>query len=475
MDMMSMKDRQELLTEINSSANRKRKQESIYHLEVFKNKLDEHVKKYLSKYISEKGLAQMPIIDEIGMCERIIKQEASIYKEEPKREFLNVTEGQKEVLNKIYEDMKYNEKNKIHNRYFKLQHQALSYIVPKKGKLVKKNLLAHQYDVIPSVDDPEEAAGYVISSYNQPRDLEKQRYVVWTHEYNFIMDGRGVIITAPEDIGNPIAPLMPMSEASYDKDGDYYLDEKETCVDFTVLLNAVLTEILHVMRMQGFGQAVITGSANNIPKTEAIEIGLNSLIVLLSDGDDRINPDFKFVNANPDLAGSIEVLSTILSAYLSSKGIDPKSINFKGEGKSFSSGWERFLALIEKFEASKDDLAIFRNVEFNDFKIISAWHDRLIGDQEQLLPEYKSVELGSKVKLSVEFVKPEVIQTEPEKINATKAMEDNGYISHVQAVKRVHNLSDDKDAIEYIKKMNEHKNLKLLETVVDALKDKEAA
>lgn len=454
MDMMSIEERKVLIKMILSGPNRKRKEASIYQLDVYKNKLEAHVSNFLKKYIGAKGLAQMPIIDEIGMCERIIKQEASIYKEEPRREFVNVNDAQKATLQLIYDDMKYNEKAKIHNRYFKLQHQALSYIVPKKGKLVKKVLLAHQYDIIPSYEDSEEALGYVLSNYNQPKEAENQIFIVWTPDYNFKMDGNGVIKTLPEDILNPIAPLMPFSEASYEKDGDYYLDETETCVDFTILINAALTEILHVMRMQGFGQAVVTGTAGSLPKAEAIEVGLNSIIVLISE-EGSVNPDFKFVNANPDLGGSIEVIATVLSAYLSSKGIDPKSINLKGEGKSFTSGWERFLALIEKFEASKDDLAIFRSVEANDFKVISAWHDRLIGDQVQLESQYKSVELGPKVKVNVDFIKPEAIQTEPEKVEITKKMEDYGYLSHVGAVKRVNNLTTDQEAEDMVRKIKE--------------------
>ena len=448
MDMMSIEDRKLLIKQINSESNRKRKEASIFQQEVFKNKLENHVRNYLGKYIGAKGLAQMPIIDDIGMCERIIKQEASIYREAPKREWLNASDEQKAVLDLIYEDMSYDEKNKTHNRYFKLQHQAVSYIIPKKGMLVKKNLLAHQYDVITG-EDPEEAIGFVISNFNQPREEESQAYVVWTADYHFRMNGKGIILTKEEDIANPISPIMPFSEASYEKDGDFYIDEDETCVDFTILINAALTEIFHVMRMQGFGQAVVTGSANSIPRAEAIEVGLNSLIVLITE-EGQVAPDFKFVNANPDLAGSIEVVATILSAYLSSKGIDPKSINLKGEGKSFSSGWERFLALIEKFEASQDDLAIFRNVELTDFEIVKAWHNAAIGN-ELLKAQYKSIELKDDVRVKTDFVKPEAIQTDAEKIDITKKMEDNGYIGHVQAVKRANNLGSDEEALAFIK------------------------
>jgi hypothetical protein len=101
-------------------------------------------------------------------------------------------------------------------------------LVPKNGKLELRVLKKHQVDVIPRDDNPEMAEAYIVSSFekdlsfyqaytpetsnNEPFSnsmrgdginqriadqddyRRKMRFLVWTEDMNFVMDGNGKII-----------------------------------------------------------------------------------------------------------------------------------------------------------------------------------------------------------------------------------------------------------------------------------------
>lgn len=458
-DVNTLQGRQELIKHCNSDEIRALKNESIKDFEIYKNKLSEHVEELLKSKRSHKSVAKMLLIDDIGVCKRTVNQKASIYRKEPHRDFQGtLNDDQKEKLGKVYSDLKANTRGKFANRYFKLQKQALTQIIPKKGKLTKRILKRHEYTLISSDDNPEEIEAVVIHHFNQDDDKAKQRYVLWTSEYNYTMDGTGQILTDEENLENPIAPLLPFTEYALEKDGDVYVDEKETSVSFTLKLNAMMTEIFHIMRMQGFGQPVLKTSAESAPKTEEVECGVDNILVLLTGDPEGATSDFQFVHASPDLQGNIDTLSVILSAWLSSEGLDMDSVKFKSDGgKSYSSGFERLLALIEKFEATQDDMEVFREGEKNEFKIIAKYLNALADDRNQLEQEYAMGQLPEDASLSVEFAKPEEIQTKPEKIKMLDDMRAKGLGSLITAVMELKGFKSEDEAKEFLKMLEKHR------------------
>lgn len=456
-NLKKLEGRQELIKRCNSDEIKAIKNESIEEFNVYKNKLSKSVDTLLRSKRSGKSVDKMLLIDDIGACKRTINQKASVYKKAPSRSFQGVNDDQKEKLSLVYDDLKMNTEGKYANRYFKLQAQTLTQILPKKQKLTKRVLKRHDYTLIASEDDPEEIAIVVIHAFNQPSEKSDQRYVVWSSEYNFTMDGNGEIKTEEADRGNPIAPLLPFTEYAVKKDGDVYVDERETSVGFTVKLNAMMTEIFHIMRMQGFGQPVLKTSSEKAPKAEEVECGVDNILVLLM-GDDGENAQFEFVTASPDLQGNINTLSVILSAWLSAEGLDMDSVKFSTDGgKSFSSGFERLLALIEKFEATQDDMEIFKEGEQNEFKIIAKYLNVLSNDKSQLDSKYSMSTIPEDASLSIEFAKPEEIQTKPEKISMLADLKDKGFGSLITGIMELKGYKSEEDAIEFLKTLAEHR------------------
>src|SRR5690606_7322299 len=86
-------------------------------------------------------------------------------------------------------------------------------------------------------------------------------------------------------------------------------------------------------------------------------------------------PSFQFVSPSPDIASSNEFNSSLISLFLTSRGQSPKLINAKGEAQTFTSGLDRFLASLEQFEQSQDDIDLFKDVEADAYEIIKKWNN----------------------------------------------------------------------------------------------------
>tara|TARA_R110000868_G_scaffold173530_3_gene409697 strand:+ start:1523 stop:2968 length:1446 start_codon:yes stop_codon:yes gene_type:complete len=463
----NIEDRIELLKYINSESNKERKKKSIKEHEIFKNNLSKHVEKRLISYNSKVSVDKMAKVEDIGLCKQIITNEASIYIEPPKREFTGTKKKKiKSSLNELYSLLQIDNINKKQNRFLKLQRQNVSYIVANsRQELEKKVLKLHEFDVVPNLSDPSNPFGFVISNYYQPEKKEKQRYVIWTEKFNFTMDGNARYVEQnPIDRLNPIAPMLPFNDCFYDKDGDFFTDENELSVNFGININAAFSELYHIMRMQGFGQAVMTGSKKGLPTAEELTVGVSNIIVLLTEEGETA--DFKFVNASPDLAGSIEVIATLISAFLTSKGVDPKKLSIKGDSPTtFSSGFERFLALIEEFKATLDDMEIMRNAEKRDFEIIKSWLEAYKGTN-YLKDEYQIGEDLKSIKLKIEFQKPHAVETKAERNSRLKGEVDNGFKSKLDAIREYYGLETIEEALEKYKEMVEHDRLMIEATPI---------
>lgn len=442
-----------IIKDIKSEENRQRKSESFSQSEIYNDRQHQYVVNYLRTQFSEDTVKNMPIVSSINLAKRIVKQEASIYKTKPKREFFDMSDKQKETVNKIYEDGNFDAKLLKSNENYKLQNQNIIQILPQKGKIMMRTFKMHQIDVIPDETNPEYPWGYIISSYDKSFDLNAptgnklsnptgfqsnqntplysdnlnqivgdrddykatlERYVVWTKEHNFLMDGKGKILS--EDTASPIPGILPFVDVCSDKDYEFYNRQGQTSTDFSVQFNAAMSDLWNVVRMQGWAQAYLIAHDDVIPQN--LQIGPNFILKLpvnkATEGAQR--PEFGFANTNADIEGSMSFVEALLSTYLSSRGIDPKVISGSGDSVKYNSGIERFLAMFDKFEASQSDISMYTWVEKQIFEIVKSWHNALKGT-EVLLPEYQTDTISDKAYLSVQFFKPELVKTEAEKLD----------------------------------------------------------
>ena len=452
MDLTKLNDRKMLLKDIESSENKGRKYESLRQTEIYNDRIYDHVYERLLRRTNQKTLLEVPIVSSVNLARRICKQEASIYKNEPSREYTELSDDQLEVVDRIYTDMAINSKMLLSNESFKLQNQNHIMLVPVKGKLMMRVLRNHHLDSIDDPLNPERPMGYIISQvdknevrrnrrdnqggtgasgrYDSWTDQEgdftdqsvgddddfqklRKRYAVWTDELNFIMNGKGEIISGP-DIANPIG-MVPIIDISIEKDFEYWVRQGDSLTDFTVEYNAMLSDISQVVRMQGYAQAYMIAKDDVIPQN--VQIGPNFLLKLPMEEGSSIRPEFGFANPGADLNGSIQFAESTLATFLTSRGLDPTTVSGKGQVDRATSGVDRLLRMIEKFEASRADFDTYERAEKEIYEVVKRWHNVAIGT-DLLKPEYLSSQLSEQSKLMMRFAGPEMVKSEQDKINA---------------------------------------------------------
>ncbi len=442
--------RTQILAESKLQENVDRKSVSFGQYEIYKDRILQQVKKYLEGFYSKATMDNTPIVASVNLARRIVNKEASIYCKKPTRKFQNMSDEQIKLIEQVYKDMKMDSLMKKLNKNFKLQDQAHAYIVPKKGKLKASTLLSHQFDVVPSSLDQEDGEVYLINGFDRmaanvkvtnsgdnlnemiadENDYQAGRKAIawWSPLFNFITNENGGIISTETD--NPLKGVLPFVDINAGKDGEYWVRTGAALTDFTIQFNAGLTDLGNIVRMQGFGQAWMKAPKGMMP--ENIQVGPNFIIKMTTDPDSDAETDFGYANANPDLAGSLSYLEGLLSSFLTSRGVDPKVVNTKGDATKFASGLERLLSMIEQFEATEDDLELFVEAENQILKIVIKYIETYGGSET--LPKYPKTIFNPEASVIMEFQKPTSIQTESEKLDVIQKRKDMELISQIEAI-----------------------------------------
>jgi len=501
MNILDIDYRRKIIQAIKSPENESRKALSFKQAEIFNDRLFQYVREELRRHFDESTVNEMPIVSFINFPRRIVQQEASIYKSEPQRKYyvkgVEVNPELAKQIDTVYDKSRINIKHKRANEMFKLQQQTHVMYVPVEGKLVGRNLYAHQIDAIPSVKNPEKAMGYIISAFDREKFIDYKNtnaptgeagrsqigtgqnnssntkvadkndykasleyYTYWDEDYNFVFNGKGQIIdpdtreplgsVSDEDILSPIPGIIPIIDISQEKDFEYFVRSGMAVTDFGVQYNAAMSDLWHIIRMQGYAIGVIKGPDGVIP--QQMKLGPNLLIHLKTNPDENINASdisFEFVSPSPEINGTLTFLETLLMNFVSSRGLDPKEIATDGS-KDYNSALERMLAMIEEFEASRDDFKVFDKVEHDAFEIIKAW---IRNAPDQLDEEYQ-INIPEDAEIEAHFHEPEMVQTKSEKVEYWNKRLDNGTASRVDAIEAIDNIPR-KSAIEKVREIDE--------------------
>lgn len=459
--MFTVDDIKTVVGEIEGVENKERKAISLAETEIYSDDILKHVKAYLLKFYSEKTVNEMPFTGTINLAKRIVDQEASLYRTPPKRTFEGLSKQQIATINQVYQDLKLDQMLMRSNRMFKLQGQNHIQVLPFKNKLSLRILLNHHIDAIPDDMNPEIAQGYVISAFDKRDILTRPRsdaynqkiadkddyqaavkkYSVWTADINTIVDSRGNSVM--QDTTNPLG-LVPIVEVSTFKDFTYWVQRGCAVTDFTIQFNATMSDLAHIVRMQGFAQAYLVSSSTTMPP-ENLQIGPNFLLKLEVDPNNPIQPQFGFANPNPDLQGSLRLPEVQLSAFLTSRGLSPKLVSGTGEADKFTSGLDRLLSMIERFEASQSDMEIYKSAEKQLLKIVCQYlnvYANAVDPTLRLNYQWTAVNPDS-VDVSLQFAEPQSIMSEAEKLENIRVKKELGLMSDLDAIKEFYALDDE--------------------------------
>lgn len=468
--------RKSILDDIRSNENVQRKRDSLKDFEIYQDRILPYVRQELCNQLGVSTANQMPIVSTLNIGKFIVKNEATIYTCDPEREISDADESDVESVDNLYKEKQFNSKLQKANIWYKYRGQSFIQVVPKDDCLDLRVLLPHHIDVIPDANDPEKPYAYIMSAFdkspwliaNQDNVNEKtadtddyksslERYVVWTAEYNFIMNGRGELVT--EIIPNQIA-MLPFVDVSKDKDFEFFVRLGGCLSDFTVQYNVSWTDAAYVNRMQGFSVGVLSGDANLKP--DQMTIGPAKLLFLPTNpAQPNSKLDLEFMSPNPNIEASLKMIHQLLSDFLMTRGLDTKKVSsaLSGGDASYSSAIERLLAQVEEFKATKEDFDLFRMVEKKVFTIVKRYLVVLSG-AGMLEDSYRVAPSFDKATMDVEFESPEMVQTETEEIADQAAKIAIGIADRVTAIMDLEDMSED-EAVAYIAKIDSRRKAKL--------------
>ena len=464
--------RKQVLKDINTEENYSRKREAQRRFDVFRGRQDAYILEKLINEFSVKTVQQMRKILSINMTEKIIDELSSIYKNAPVREYTDASEGEEEQIENLYDEAKFNTRMKTANKYYNLWDDVDVLVIPKDNIVQVKPLIKQGYDIVPDANDPEKAYALILSTFDDAanstvtrntnisqdrndyyqRDNTNQtiaddddrkklsnRYIWWTPEWHFTTDGHGSLVGEPEP--NPVGRL-PIVNIAAEKDNQYFVRRGAGIVNFAIEFSACLSDLANIIKMQGYAQAVIT----SVKQPTNLQVGPNTTIWLEQDPSSPVQPTFEFVAPSPDISSSMEFLKMLMAFFLSSRGMDPKAISGGLEGVKYSSGVDRLLAMIDRFEASQDDVDLFKCAEDEIFELMRDWSNEMQGvnDETKLVDSLNISTISDDVIPNVAYTGPAAVKTEVEEVDIVERRMDNGTMSIVGAIARLDGVDKDK-------------------------------
>ncbi len=477
-NLLNLLERKQIVNEIKSYENIDRKKKSLRDYEIYNDNAYPYVKEALTCQLTKETADQMPIISNLNIAKAVVQKEANIYTDPPKRTYEDITDADEEVLEMIYSDCGFDSVFGKSNRYYKLRNQSFVQVVPKNGKIKLRVLHGHNIDVIPDGDDPEQAFAYIISSFDKAIYLKAgqdnnnqiiadaddykaslEKYQVWTKEFVFTMNGRGDLVSEP--IPNAIG-MLPFVDVAAGKDFEFFVRIGQALTDFTVDFNVAWSDLMYICRLQGYSVGVLSGDPNLKP--ESMTVGPNRMLFLPKNPSAESALEFKFESPSPNVADTLKSIDSLVSTFLTTRGVDAKAIQSNNSGNtSYSSALERLLAMIDQFRASKEDFDLYKVVEMQIHSIVTKYLSLLSGT-EFLDIKYSVSQSIVNSQLSVQFHKPEMIETKSEQLDNSKKKIDLGIADAVSVLSEIEGISTDQ-AEEKILEIQDRKNQNLLNTV----------
>jgi hypothetical protein len=488
LNLLNQEDRISIIADINSNNNKARKAVSLKQFEVYQGRMHQFIKEALLAQYNVSTVREMPIVSCINVQRKITQTKATIYKHSVERNFTGLTEQQEEIVELVYKDMLANIKLCQANKSYVYQEQSIGQIVPINGKLVMRVFTMHQIDAVPNSENPDYADAFIISVFDRGEYLTESnfdayhdtatgyvgrsdresttnnptpdgvatkndykgvlnKYIVWTPEYNFMMNGNGYVIDPSTGAYTTIEKsalclagydIMPFFEASREKDFEYFVRPSNSLTDFTIQYNTRMSDESAAIKLQTYSVAVLKCPSELQPNIQVV--GPSMLLKLPTD-DPNKEVDFSFQSPSTSITEISGANDKFLNNFLTSEGLTSSAINSGGTSERYASALDRYIAILDRMEAHADDYEVFKRVEVQVWEIVKAWLNTLSGTN-QLDKKYWVGNIPNDSEIEVTYEKPKMVRTESEKLDSIQKKIDLGIMTKVEAIMDIRDIGE---------------------------------
>lgn len=456
-----------IISDIETSQNKERREEEIKAFEVYSGNLKEHVENRLQQ-IYPKTYASFTIAD-LNLSRKITDKLAKAYKQNPVRELQ--TEEETESYTQLMSDIDAANAWQTFDVYYNLHRYAamwFSYVPQEDGedKLLLRPLTPFQFSrVVNSIGETEvfivnfptndmyettDTDGRKAIIQDSHQDQSCRRYAMWSNEqhvvirYYEIADEKTGAITCKivyenidgnEDNRNPLG-IIP---AVFAQQGDNCaLPIINPLTHQTIEYNQQYSVMLTGASLQTFGHLVLKHPAEQKMPDEIY----NSLFTYsrLPQVDGEVETTLDYLNPSPNLNSNLEVMSNY-GHQIITEHLGDGSQNVKGSD-NFTSGLDRMIAMSDITNKIESNQQVYSRAENGLFKIIKKYYE-----------ERNDMKFRSE-NISVKYNKSKPIQSESEILANIEKKIDLGLIERHEALMILDpNISAEaaKDKIEAVK------------------------
>ena len=270
-------------------------------------------------------------------------------------------------------------------------------------------------------------------------DAEQEIYYVWSDYQFIIIDEAGdiqqdLMFRYEQDGVNPYETTpFAYSNASDDKPMPAVQTDNK---DMALLIPLLLTDLNYAVKYQAFSLFV----AINIDEKK-VELSPNSILSFQTPpGDDR-QPSFQSIKPTIDISETLNLASSQMSLWLSTKGIRAGSIS-QLTPDTFSSGISKMIDESDTYESLKKQIQIYMKTEAEFWeKLLKHIHPKWVSSNMIDQRELFSVDAYVVTK----FHTPVPMQTRGEKISELKAERDAGLTTRRRSIEALNPDMTDED------------------------------
>lgn len=265
---------------------------------------------------------------------------------------------------------------------------------------------------------------------NEPEDkgTSFRTFIWWSNEYHFTTDDKGDIIPEKSGepimfdqngtmvelpVGNPIG-MLPFVNFAEDQDGSFWAQGGEDLVDGSVLLNVMITDMLSIAYIQGWGQLV--GKGKNLPAT--FRVGPQRAIVMEYDNGDPV-PDLNYISSSPPLDQWMRMIEQYVALLLSTNNLSTRNIAGSLDANDVASGIAKIIDQSESTDDVTESQSDFQDKEPHIWFITNAWWLRL-NEAKSLTDEFKEIGEVKDTNVVLRFPQQKPIVSESDKLENLK-------------------------------------------------------
>lgn len=286
-----------------------------------------------------------------NIVKKIIKNLALVYIEPPKRE-VEGFEQDKALFDELARDCELSQVMKDASKLCKLLKTVLIRPVWRNGGLELDIIPPHLVDV-ETGDSPKDLKEVLITHYPESGRTEETTFTHWTPKRIATLDWRGSKVTEePNPYG--ILPFVPLWDGR--PLDTFWLQGGDDLIAIQDALNLELTELLHTLRLQGFGIPWIKGGDLGA----VIGFGPGRAVGVPEGGD------FGFAAPDAPIEAVVKVVDFMVKQAAITNGLSAASMSIEAQDES---GLSKLVGNRELMEMRADDVELWRGYERRVFDV----------------------------------------------------------------------------------------------------------